>query len=415
MKTFLDFLELHLNFVFFGQIGLLTRLGLELLCQHQGPFTGVLFSNFFGCQFMGFVVNYRLLREPDKDDSEKLAKIPKKVDTPLHNAFTTGYAGSVTTFSSFILETFTYASNITSNQKMPYPDSGWGIPMAMAYIVVTAGVSFTGFYFGKHLAYIAQDGLSAATFFPPAPEITDQNQIIVPSTNPYLRKRHSKPFFPGLTVSQLLIVQHTFSIMGALFLAATFSLAIATTTVPEHVFHSSRLSPLWRYYTLALIFSPIAVTLRYWLIRLLNPLFFLRSDRFFVYNIQCSEIEPHSLSAPATIFPVGTFICNIFAVLVLSSLVLVQRGASPSSPIGEKLPIGGVVHGAVRCDVVRALADGFCGSLSTISTFVNELMGMNVMRAYIYGTISVSVGLASVVLILGSYIWTNGMANACFQ
>lgn len=54
-------------------------------------------------------------------------------------------------------------------------------------------------------------------------------------------------------------------------------------------------------------------------------------------------------------FPIGTFIANIFGTIVLAVLSLLQSGPS-------MLPIA--------CDVTQALADGYCGCLTTVSTFI---------------------------------------------
>ncbi|CEP06895.1 hypothetical protein [Parasitella parasitica] len=54
-------------------------------------------------------------------------------------------------------------------------------------------------------------------------------------------------------------------------------------------------------------------------------------------------------------FPIGTFAANIFGTLALAVLALVQSGPHIS---------------AIACEVVAGLEDGFCGCLTTISTFI---------------------------------------------
>lgn len=53
-------------------------------------------------------------------------------------------------------------------------------------------------------------------------------------------------------------------------------------------------------------------------------------------------------------FPVGTFIANIFGTAVLAALTLAQSGVHLTS---------------IACNVIQGLADGYCGCLTTISTF----------------------------------------------
>lgn len=53
-------------------------------------------------------------------------------------------------------------------------------------------------------------------------------------------------------------------------------------------------------------------------------------------------------------FPIGTYIANVFATAFIAVLALLQSG---------------VFLMPIACQVVQALQDGFCGCLSTISTF----------------------------------------------
>lgn len=55
---------LHLDFIFYGVLGLLARLGTELLGAYQGPLNGVLWSNFIGCVWMGFVAKLTFILQP---------------------------------------------------------------------------------------------------------------------------------------------------------------------------------------------------------------------------------------------------------------------------------------------------------------------------------------------------------------
>jgi fluoride ion exporter CrcB/FEX len=52
----------------------------------------------------------------------------------------------------------------------------------------------------------------------------------------------------------------------------------------------------------------------------------------------------------------GTFVANIIGTIILSVIVLLQSGA--------------VSLTVINCDILQALVDGFCGCLTTISTFM---------------------------------------------
>jgi fluoride ion exporter CrcB/FEX len=54
-------------------------------------------------------------------------------------------------------------------------------------------------------------------------------------------------------------------------------------------------------------------------------------------------------------FPIGTYAANIFGTIVLAVLAIAQSGPQIT---------------AIACYVVAGLADGFCGCLTTISTFM---------------------------------------------
>ncbi|ORE01384.1 hypothetical protein BCV72DRAFT_217423 [Rhizopus microsporus var. microsporus] len=96
-----------------------------------------------------------------------------------------------------------------------------------------------------------------------------------------------------------------------------------------------------------------------------------------------------------SLFFVGTFTANILGTIILAALSLLQSGAIIMTPI--------------KCYVLQALADGFCGCLTTISTFMVELNALPLVNSYIYGISSVVVAQCFMFVILGSYIWTQGV------
>jgi len=99
-------------------------------------------------------------------------------------------------------------------------------------------------------------------------------------------------------------------------------------------------------------------------------------------------------------FPLGTFAANISATVIL----------------GIDLVIQGRIRGsfsAVDCAVVYGVANGFCGCLSTISTFAVELDTLTRRHAYVYATVSVFLGIVLLVLIVGVEAWTVGFIPLC--
>ncbi|KAK7937849.1 uncharacterized protein PG986_014717 [Apiospora aurea] len=95
-------------------------------------------------------------------------------------------------------------------------------------------------------------------------------------------------------------------------------------------------------------------------------------------------------------FPLGTFAVNIFGTAVLGMAWDFAH-----------VPSGGVIG----CQVLQGIEDGFCGCLTTVSTWVSELTGLRRRHAYIYGFTSVAVGLAFMVAIMGGLRWSHGFAS----
>ena len=54
---------------------------------------------------------------------------------------------------------------------------------------------------------------------------------------------------------------------------------------------------------------------------------------------------------------------------------------------------------------------GFCGCLSTVSTWVSELASLRRRNAYRYGAASVIVALCFLIIIMGSLQWTIGFSD----
>jgi CrcB protein len=103
-------------------------------------------------------------------------------------------------------------------------------------------------------------------------------------------------------------------------------------------------------------------------------------------------------------FPLGTFAVNIFGTAVLGMSYDLQR---------VPLRFSGVVGGSLLgCQVLQGIEDGFCGALTTVSTWIAELDSLKKKRnKYIYGSASVIGGLALLVAIMGSVRWTVGWQN----
>jgi CrcB protein len=100
-------------------------------------------------------------------------------------------------------------------------------------------------------------------------------------------------------------------------------------------------------------------------------------------------------------FPLGTFAVNIFGTAVLGMSYDLQR---------VPLRFSGITGGnLLGCQVLQGIEDGFCGALTTVSTWIVELDTLKKKRnRYVYGAASVLGGLALLVVIMGSVRWAVG-------
>ncbi|KAF6806382.1 hypothetical protein CSOJ01_08877 [Colletotrichum sojae] len=124
----------------------------------------------------------------------------------------------------------------------------------------------------------------------------------------------------------------------------------------------------WRGQALfSLVFAPLGCLARYYVSALLNS------------------------RLPA--FPLGTFAVNVAGVAVLGACWDMGHAG---------------VGGPIECQVLQGVEDGFCGCLTTVSTWVAELSALRRRHAYVYGTASVVAGFAIMVIIMGGLRWSDG-------
>jgi fluoride ion exporter CrcB/FEX len=103
-------------------------------------------------------------------------------------------------------------------------------------------------------------------------------------------------------------------------------------------------------------------------------------------------------------FPTGTFVANIIGSIILAMAFDLQHAPIPSA--------GGLIGGGMTgCQVLQGIMDGFCGCLTTVSTWVAELKGLRKRHAYEYGFASIAVGFSFMVVIIGPLHWTIGLSR----
>lgn len=305
--------------------GVLVRKGLMLLTTYNGSFlSGVIWANFAACVVMGLAIDgevfwIRLIEE---------GNYPNKGAIPVYTGLTTGFCGTVSSFSSVILEAFNKAADTDIGVRHHYPNGAYGIMQFLAVILAQFGLSIMGFHMGKQFLAVVDNYLP-------------------------------------------LVTKRTYKVLELVSIILGVALVVITCVLIGVKEQGS-----WRSWTFSMLFAPFGALLRYYLSKYLNN--------------------------KVSNFPLGTFTANFVGTLLLAVFTLLARGKLP----GGK---GRIVTNTIALHVLEGLDDGFCGGLTTVSTFVVELFGLKTLFSYRYGTISIMVCFACVVLVLGSYNWTVGL------
>ncbi|OGM51059.1 hypothetical protein ABOM_000039 [Aspergillus bombycis] len=361
--------------VLFSMVGTLLRVVIECLTFYPGTpvNTSVLWANVGGSTIMGFLsedqelfhfesVKSSLPGHVRNDPPQRAAHIKAHRKTvPLFIGLTTGFCGSLTSFSTFMRDAYLALSNnpvvpagsydevslfASGSASLKSPNGGFSFMSILAVLFTEIGLSLAGLFLGAHLAV----GLSPWT--PSLPQV-------------WLRK-YVDP-------------------LSAILAWPLWILAICLVVLLPQAHGATTLwSPnIWRGpFLFSLVFAPIGCLSRFYLSLKLN-----------------SRIIG---------FPLGTFTVNIVGTMVFGMAYSVQHATVSTSP----LTIGGITG----CEVLEGIMDGFCGCLTTVSTWVLELSDLRRRHAYIYGSVSVAVALCFLVVEIGSLQWTQGLATpVCFR
>ncbi|KAG6331858.1 hypothetical protein ID866_7225 [Astraeus odoratus] len=282
-------------------LGVLARLGLQALVTYNGQSVFTLaYIQAVGCFIMGIGLGM---------------KAPfGRYYGPLYTAMTTGFCGSLTTFSGWQVDIFDSWVNVGQ-----YPRAGLrDVIDGLTKTWITLIVSLASLLFGMHIC-----GMIA----PHCPAVRP------PSKN----------------------FRYALSIISVLAYAATFP---AYSRLPADFRHQA---------TAALIFSYPGTLTRYLLSIYLNP----RSK-----NI-----------------PLGTFSANAIGTALLGLFHVLQGLPSPVSPSA--------------CSLLQGLGDGYCGCLTTVSTFAAEIVTLRGWKSWFYVLVSWVAGQLLLLVIMGPSFWVG--------
>lgn len=378
--------------IFFSILGTLARLGLQAITFYPGAPVAFseLWANVAGSFIMGFLSEDRKLfgsgwavskhdsasekehqerkttidqesgssgtssrkvsDKEEKGDEDTAAERKKrhsanKKTIPLYIGLATGFCGSFTSFSSFIRDMFLALSNNLST-PLSHP-TDYGVAGGRLTTDTTTVSRHGGYSFMALLAVLITTVALCICALQAGAHIAIAFHSLMPSL-PYALTRK---FFDRIAI---LLAFGTW--LGAICLA---------------IWPPDRRAggvDIWRGRAVfALVFAPLGCLARFYTSLLLN-----------------GKIAG---------FPLGTFTVNILGTLILGMAYDLQR-----------VPLGATVG----CQVLQGIQDGFCGCLTTVSTWVSELSSLRKKHAYIYGAVSAGVALAGLVVVMGSMRWTTG-------
>ncbi|CAG8063653.1 unnamed protein product [Penicillium nalgiovense] len=346
--------------IFFSLLGTLARLGLQELTFYTGApiVTGVLWANVGGSLVMGFLSeDQNLFREEwgqksAKEPAPDAVEIEPKIKNKKHLAVKKTiplYIGLTTGFCGCFTSFSSFMRDVFLALANALPDPS--LPTGSHITSRNGGYSFMALV----AVIILTVSLSLSALIVGA-------HLALALT----RVTPTVPFaFTRRVVDRIVVVLAWGCWLGAVFLAIW---------PPDR--HNG--PDVWRGRAVfALVFAPLGCLFRFYVSLHLN-----------------SRIPT---------FPLGTFAANIFGTIIEGLCYDLQHVRG----------LGAVVPAALTgCQVLQGVMDGFCGSTTTISTWVAELKGLAHRRhSYLYGSASVLVALGFLVVIMGSLLWTRGFAE----
>lgn len=334
----------------FAVLGCLIRIGLNRLFSITGgPFPAFLYAEILGCLIMGWAVKH---------------KVQFSVGYyPLYPGISSGLCGSITTFGSWILQSIQAFLNLNATARGAFSS----ILAGLSVLILTALACSASLNAGAMLSRLVRARFPLRWKSPDL-YIRSKGRLLAEGE---VELDVGKPRWWGP------VKDHRQSgIVGALNLFLTIApilMMLVLTLVATLVDTGSNRSVVY-----ACIFAPLGALVRY--------------ELSFYNSLKSS-------------FPIGTFVANYFGTLIGGLMLILAYGAGSgdANATAPSLSIGSGV-----CALLKGgISDGFCGCLTTISTFFHELKVLTKRAAVIYGLCSVSLSVVSLLALVGTTYWSR--------
>ncbi|KAK9364697.1 CrcB-like protein-domain-containing protein [Lipomyces kononenkoae] len=326
-----DRIEVVLWLIFFSLLGVLARLGILALESYPGSSVDPLvWVQFVGCVVMGFLA-----------ESKNFFNISDGRHLQIFVGLSTGFCGSLTTFSSWMQTTFLAMANASPSYKRP---RGYSVLGLFDGIIVTLCLSIAGIKLGAHV------GLFTRSVW---------RRLVHKFSSEFVDRDKDDELSPVRTKYGFEMVSGRHTIPVLKLLSLLLGLGCWVGAVLMAIFISR-----WRGIVLfPLVFGPLGTLTRWLLSRHMNPLY------------------------PS--FPLGTFTANILGTVLIGIFAIIQQR----------------VESKTGCQVLQGMIEGYCGCLTTVSTFALELQALQRSHAWRYGSTSVVAGVVAMCLTMGVDNW----------